>query len=58
MQLYVTKLMRDDMHLHKIDLADGIFVINPGGDIGSFTRNEINYAQQAGKAVRFLVPVK
>ncbi len=46
------------MHLRKIDLADEIFVINPGGYIGSSTSNEINHAKKTGKAVRFLVPVE
>lgn len=49
-----TKEMLDDMHLRKIDLADGIFVINPGGYIGSSTRNEIEYARETGKTVQFL----
>ena len=48
----------DDMHLRKIDLADEIFVINPGGYIGSSTRNEINYAEKNNKAVRFLALVE
>lgn len=38
------KPMLDDMHLRKIDLADEIFMVNPGGYIGSSTSNEINYA--------------
>lgn len=49
-----TKDMLDDMHLRKIDLADEIFVINPGGYIGSSTRREIEYARKNGKQVRFL----
>jgi hypothetical protein len=50
------KPMLDDMHFRKIDLADEIFVVNPGGYIGSSTSNEITYAKKTGKAVRFLVP--
>ena len=49
-----TKPMLDDMHLRKIDLADEIFVINRGGYIGSSTRNEIDYAQETGKTIRYL----
>lgn len=49
-----TKEMLDDMHLRKIDLADGIFVINPGGYIGNSTRNEIAYALKTGKTVTYL----
>jgi len=49
-----TKEMLDDMHKRKIDLSDGIFVINVGGYIGSSTRSEIEYAQKTGKGVRYL----
>ena len=49
-----TKLMLDDMHKRKIDMADEIFVINVGGYIGSSTRSEIEYAYAAGKPVRYL----
>lgn len=50
-----TKIMLDDMHKRKIDLADEIFVINVGGYIGESTRSEIEYAIMTGKAVRYLV---
>ena len=49
-----TKEMLDDMHKRKIDMADGIYVINVGGYIGSSTRSEIEYAENAGKTVRYL----
>jgi hypothetical protein len=49
-----TKEMLDDMHKRKIDLADEIFVVNPGGYIGSSTRSEIEYAAQTGKVVRYM----
>ena len=39
----------------KIDMADEIFVINVGGYIGSSTRSEIEYAQRAGKPVKYLI---
>jgi len=52
------KPMLDDMHFRKIDLADEIFVINPGGYIGSSTRREIEYTHSTGKEVRYLVPAK
>lgn len=52
-----TKEMLDDMHLRKIDLADEIFVINPGGYIGTSTRNEIEYATRIGKSISYLTPV-
>ena len=49
-----TKIMLDDMHKRKIDMADEIFVINVGGYIGESTRSEIEYAKSAGKPVRYL----
>ena len=48
------KIMLDDMHKRKIDMADEIFVINVGGYIGSSTKSEIEYAISAGKAVNYL----
>lgn len=50
------KEMLDDMHKRKIDMADGIFVINVGGYIGSSTRSEIEYALAHGKTVEYLEP--
>lgn len=49
-----TKIMLDDMHKRKIDMADEIFVINVGGYIGSSTRSEIEYAHATGKPVGYL----
>ncbi|HOU02475.1 MAG TPA: hypothetical protein PK719_05045 [Bacteroidales bacterium] len=49
------KEMLDDMHLCKIDMADEIFVINPGGYIGQSTRREIDYAIRNNKTVKYLV---
>ena len=43
------KEMLDDMHKHKIDKADGIFVISVNGYIGESTRSEIEYAKKNGK---------
>lgn len=51
-----TKEMLDDMHKRKIDMADGIFVINVGGYIGESTRSEIAYAMRTGKDVTYLEP--
>ncbi len=53
-----TKEMLDDMHKRKIDMADGIYVINVGGYIGSSTRSEIEYAKATGKTVEYLEPVE
>jgi hypothetical protein len=52
-----TKVMLDDMHKRKIDLADEIFVINVGGYIGSSTRSEIEYAISTDKMVSYLETV-
>lgn len=49
------KIMLDDMHKRKIDMADEIFVINVGGYIGSSTRSEIEYAETHNKKVNYLV---
>ena len=48
------KEMLDDMHKRKIDMADSIYVINPGGYIGQSTRSEIEYAKANGKQVNYL----
>lgn len=41
------------VHRRKIDVADRILVVNPGGYIGESTAGEIAYAQAAGKPVGF-----
>lgn len=48
------KIMLDDMHKRKIDMADYIYVINKGGYIGSSTRSEIEYATKQGKEVKYM----
>lgn len=48
------KVMLDNLHLRKIDLADAICVVDPGGYIGSSTKNEIAYAEQRGKPVYYM----
>ena len=49
-----TKMMLDDMHKRKIDMADEIFVINENGYIGDSTKSEIAYAEAKGKKVTYL----
>ncbi len=49
-----TKLMLDDMHKRKIDMADEIFVINKNGYIGSSTKSEIEYAIKTNKKINYL----
>ena len=46
----------DALHLRKIDLADRVLVVNPGGYVGESTRREIAYAQAAGKPITFTHP--
>lgn len=47
------------LHLHlmqlcRIDIADEVLVVNPGGYIGEVTATAIEYARLKGKPVRFL----
>ncbi len=49
-----TKKMLDELHLRKIDLCDWVWVLDVGGYIGESTRNEIKYAEEQGKVVRYL----
>jgi hypothetical protein len=51
------KTALDALHLHKIDLADRVLVVNPGGYVGESTSREIAYARLAGKPVSFTDPV-
>jgi hypothetical protein len=44
----------DALHFRKIDLADEVIVVNPGGYVGDSTRREIAYAEQTGKPVGYL----
>ena len=48
------KVMLDDIHKRKIDMADAIYVINKDGYIGSSTKSEIKYAVEHGKQVIFM----
>jgi hypothetical protein len=38
-------------HYRKIDLSDGIYVVNIGGYIGESVRKEIEYAAKSGKEI-------
>ena len=48
------KIMLDDIHKRKIDMADAIYVINKNGYIGSSTRSEIQYALRTGKQIIYM----
>lgn len=45
------------LHLRKIDLADRVLVVNPGGYVGDATRREIAHARATGKPVSFTDPI-
>lgn len=47
----------DALHLHKIDLADRVLVVNPGGYVGESTSREIAYARATGKPISFTDPI-
>ncbi len=51
------KAVLDDLHLRKIDLADRVLVVNPGGYMGESTRREVAYARATGKGVTFTDPL-
>ncbi|MGK5683338.1 hypothetical protein [Actinoplanes sp. URMC 104] len=44
------------LHLRKIDLADRVLVVNPGGYIGESTSREIAYAHATGKPISYTDP--
>ena len=48
------KVMLDDIHKRKIDMADAIYVINKDGYIGSSTKSEIEYARRTGKQIIYM----
>lgn len=48
------KMMLDDMHKRKIDMADAIYVINKDKYIGSSTKSEIEYAKEKGKKIVYM----
>ena len=50
------KTVLDALHLRKIDLADRVLIVNPGGYIGESTSREIAYARSIGTPVAFTDP--
>lgn len=51
------KTVLDALHLRKIDLADRVLIVNPGGYVGESTRREIDYARASGKPITFTDPI-
>jgi hypothetical protein len=47
--------MLDELHRRKIDLAQEVFCVNPGGYIGKSTAAEIEYCRQHKKPISYLV---
>jgi len=47
------KAKLDRLHFAKINLADEVLVVNPGGYIGDSTRREIEHTKAAGKPLRY-----
>lgn len=50
-----TKKEYDRLHLDKIRMSHGIFVVNTGGYIGESTQGEINMARSLGLSIDYLV---
>lgn len=48
------KIKLDNLHKQKIDMSDGIFVVNVNGYIGESTFSEIDWAQRHKKTIWFL----
>lgn len=44
----------NELHRKKIQMSDGIFVINKDGYIGLSTQSEIEFAKALGKVVEYL----
>ena len=49
----VIGLKLEDAHYRKIDLSDGIYVVNMDGYIGTSVKKEIEYAERHGKEVLY-----
>lgn len=49
------KSMLVHMHLRKIDMADSVHVVNPGGYIGEHTAFEVEYALHRQKKITYMV---
>lgn len=50
------KARLDELHQRKIDLADEVVIVCPGGYMGDSTGGELTYAVWTGKPVRFRGP--
>lgn len=50
----VSKVVVDELHKRKIDLADEVLVLNVDGYMGESTRSEVEYAHRLRKPIRWL----
>ena len=50
------KIMLDELHMKKIDMADEVLILNKDRYIGESTRRELEHAIRSGKGIRFLEP--
>lgn len=51
-----TKRHLDDLHKRKIDISDGVFIVNHQGYVGESTLSELLYAHALGKPIGWLHP--
>ncbi len=49
--------MYDDQQRIRINMADILYVVDPGGYIGKATTSEIEYALKCGKSVQYMEPL-
>jgi hypothetical protein len=52
------KVMLDQLHFRKIDLANMVYVVNPNRYIGTSTQREVEYALSQGKQVSLMIENK
>lgn len=45
-------------HMKKIELSDGIYVLNIDGYVGESTKSQISYAKRLGKEIIYHVPLE
>jgi hypothetical protein len=52
-QYFAVKEMLDELHLHKVAMADEVLVLNVGGYVGQSTAREVAFAVERGKPLRW-----
>jgi len=48
----------EKIHFEKIRIADEVFIFNKNGYIGDSTKSEIEFAEDIGKSIAYLEPIK